>query len=342
MSSTGTPAALVEVRAKRFIMSSFYELARAISIGSATWEQDLARAIDRAIKSSFRLSEDQSVENQLRIFLMWLGFSPVDVRWTEDVRVGRVYIGTSRIWKVHEKGIDQDPLMKAVLTSTVASLGSVVTGTAAKCEFVSGETLPPRFQACLQFSERVSERSGPTSVQIATTNLVRPIMSQRISIEDAAQLLLESSRKWLEGNSPELLEQRREEIAAIPAVLIHMAFKRSVELDQTEEIGKHIGMTFYDLVKDANPALSQPNHFLKGVGLLPKDQINELMFYEKTKEICGRSSEDFCYFIAHVWAGYSSKVFEKDFKAEKPLCGAGSTSLCIYTLRATGLPLIEG
>lgn len=343
MTTPDRSTGLVEVRAKRFIMSSYYEMAKYLSTNSSTWERDLNRAIDSAMKSSFRLSEDQSVENQLRIFLMWLGFSPVDVRWTEDVRVGRVYIGTSRMWKINNKGLEQDPLMKVILTSTIGSLGGIIMGTAAKCELLSGETLPPRFQACLQFSERISElRKGVTSVEIVSTSLVKPILSQRVSVEDAAQLLLESCRSWLEENEPDLLEQRRGEIDSIPAVLIHIVFKRAVELDLTEDIGRKIGMLLYDSISHANPELSQPNHFLKGLGLMSPEDINELMFYEKEKQICHGTSEEFCYFIAHVWSGFCSKVLNKEFKAaEPPLCGTGSSSLCIFTIKSTGIPLIE-
>ena len=79
------------------------------------------------------------------------------------------------------------------------------------------------------------------------------------------------------------------------------------------------------------------NHqLLKGIGLLPIDQIDELLFYGSAA-ICGSgergSNLAFCQFLGQLWSGYSSEILGKKFQMlEDPLFAGSKSSKCIFTL----------
>ncbi len=77
---------------------------------------------------------------------------------------------------------------------------------------------------------------------------------------------------------------------------------------------------------------------LKGIGLLPPDEIDELMFYGDVS-ICGTKDKginiSFCHFLGDIWSGFATGVLGKEFKmAEDPLCASGIGTKCIFTIEA--------
>ncbi|UCG89546.1 MAG: hypothetical protein JSU57_03475, partial [Candidatus Heimdallarchaeota archaeon] len=87
-------------------------------------------------------------------------------------------------------------------------------------------------------------------------------------------------------------------------------------------------------IKQALPMLDR-HQILKGIGLLPPDEIDELLFYGDV-DICGEErgkNITFCRFLGHIWSGYASEVLGKKFRmTEDPLCASSTGTKCIFTL----------
>ena len=166
-------------------------------------------------------------------------------------------------------------------------------------------------------------------------SLLSPILGTSVRVQDAIRHLVEATRSVAEEFQPEILQ--REDIRSYPLKILEILYLKLQERDDKSSFAHRIGVLMAQNIRHERPEL--PNHkMLKGIGLLPVEEIDELMFYGSV-DICGTKERginlSFCHFLGDLWAGYSTEVLGKEFKmAEDPLCASGTGTKCIFTLEA--------
>jgi len=331
--------AIAGVRVKRFLTLTVLKLSEEILRRSKSEEtaKSLERNIIDLVKSSFVLSASDNPTAQAKLFLASLGFSPCEIEWLEDVRLGKILLGKSRLWKASNDF--EANLIKLLLTSIVKGIGYSFIDANVEVSFIEGELLPPRFSYEIQFraAEDVFAESfqikkeDQAEVTLPANTLLEPILGTGVRVQSAIQFLIEGTHIVVEKNRPELLQ--RTGIEAYPLKLLEVFFIEVQEDPFAEMFAREIGTYMVKELRSALPDLK--NHqILKGIGLLPPEQIDELLFYAPS-DICGTENQgkkfEFCKFLGHIWAGFSSEVLEKPFRmTEDPLC-AGKGSNCIFT-----------
>ncbi|MFW9855228.1 MAG: hypothetical protein ACFFFG_09205 [Candidatus Thorarchaeota archaeon] len=333
--------AIAGVRVKRFLTLAIMKLAQALLNQSNTPEtrQLLETTILDLVKSSFALASTDNPLSQAKLFLGSLGFSPCEVEWVEDVRIGRVLLGKGRLWKPTN---DQEmELMKLLLLSIIKGIGYSFLKTKVRADFIEEGMIPPRFSYEIQFraSEDVfaetihktrDESDQPeeeSDVLLSAGDLLSPILGTGVRIQDVTRYMVEATRGVIEEFSPELLN--RQDIRAYPLKLVEVLYLK-LEGSSKEEQFKYahaLGCEIARLIRYEFPSLK--NHqILKGIGLLPPEEIDELMFYGKHQ-----TTPEFCRFLGYIWSGYASEVLGKQFQmSEDPLCDQGGRGNCIFTL----------
>ncbi|MFX1538202.1 MAG: hypothetical protein ACFFDI_28740 [Promethearchaeota archaeon] len=294
--------------------------------------------IDDLVKSNFTLSSSDNVLTQAKLFLASLGFSPCEIEWAEDVRLGKVYLGKGRIWRATT---DEDmELIKLLLSAVVKGLGFSFINSNVQVSFIEDELLPPRFAYEIQFravedvfAESIQPTKEKAEVALSAGSLLNPILGRGISIQDATRFLIEGTKSVVEEYQPDLLE--RKDIEDYPLKLLEVFFLKLQEDDQLEDRAHQIGVLMVKGIKQTFPHLKR-HEIIKGIGLLPLDEIDELLFYGDV-EICGEDTRgkniNFCSFLGHIWGGFTSEVLGKKFRmTEKPLCATGTGTKCIFTL----------
>ncbi len=334
--------AIAGVKIKRFLTMAVMKLSQELLDRSNTLEtRKLIETMTYdLVKSNFTLTSSDNTLTQAKLFLASLGFSPCEIEWAEDVRLGRVFLGKGRIWRATtEKDTE---LIKLLLSAIVKGLGYSFIQSNVKVSFIENELLPPRFAYELQFraSEDVfAESVQPTAKEKATVllsagSLLKPIVGRGISIQDATRFLLEGTRTVVEHFDPTILE--RKDIEDYPLKLVEVLFLKLQEDERLEEFANQIGVSMVRSIRQALHGLER-HQILKGIGLLPPDEIDELLFYGDV-DICGKDrgkNITFCRFLGHIWGGYASEVLGKKFRmTEDPLCATSTGTKCIFTLEA--------
>ncbi len=332
--------AIAGVKIKRFLTMAVMKLSRELLDRSDTIETKkfIETMIDGLVKSNFTLTSSDNTLTQAKLFLASLGFSPCEIEWAEDVRLGKVLLGKGRIWRATtEKDAE---LIKLLLSAVIKGLGYSFIESNVQVSFVENELLPPRFAYELQFratedvfAESIQPTKEKTKVLLSAGSLLEPILGRGISIHDATRFLLEGTRTVVEHFKPALLE--RKDIEDYPLKLIEVLYLKLQEDEQLETFGHQIGIQMVKGIKQAFPQLENHN-ILKGIGLLPPDDIDELLFYGDV-EICGKEHRGknirFCSFLGHIWSGFASEVLGKKFRmTEEPLCATSTGTKCIFTL----------
>ncbi len=294
--------------------------------------------IDDLVKTNFTLSSSDNTLTQAKLFLASLGFSPCEIEWTEDVRLGKVLLGKGRIWRAKT---DEDmELVKLLLSAVVKGLGFSFINSNVQVSFIENGLLPPRFAYEIQFravedvfAESIQPTKEKAEVLLSAGSLLSPILGRGISIQDATSFLLEGTRSVVEEYQPDLIE--RKDIEDYPLKMVEVFFLKLQEGDQLEEYAHQIGVLMVKAIKQAFPHLKR-HEIIKGIGLLPPDEIDELLFYGDVS-ICGKDNRgkniSFCSFLGHIWGGFTSEVLGKKFRmTEEPLCATGTGTKCIFTL----------
>jgi hypothetical protein len=206
--------------------------------------------------------------------------------------------------------------------------------------FIEDELLPPRFAYEIQFravedvfAESIQPTKEKAEVTLSAGSLLNPILGRGVSIQDATRFLVEGTRTVVEEYQPDLLD--RKDIEDYPLKLIEVLFLKLQGGDQLEDRAHQIGIEMVKGIKQAFPQLKR-HEIIKGIGLLPPDEIDELLFYGDV-EICGEDTRgkniNFCSFLGHIWGGFTSEVIGKKFRmTEEPLCATGTGTKCIFTL----------
>ncbi|MFX0014766.1 MAG: hypothetical protein ACFFB2_00800 [Promethearchaeota archaeon] len=334
--------AIAGVRIKRFLTMAVMKLSQELlDARSDTTETKkmIESMIDNLVRSNFTLTSSDNTLIQVKLFLGQLGFSPCEIEWSEDVRLGKVLLGKGRVWRAStEKDIT---LIKLLLSAVVKGLGYSFIKSNVKVDFIEDELLPPRFAYEIQFravedvfAESIQPTKEKTKVLLSAGSLLDPILGRGIPIQDATRFLIEGTRTVVEQYQPDILERR--DIEDYPLKLVEVIFLRLQESEeQLEMYGHQIGIQMVQGIKQAFPNLKR-HEIIKGIGLLPPDEIDELLFYGDV-EICGKENRgknlSFCTFLGHIWSGFASEVLGKKFRMnEEPLCATGTGTKCIFTL----------
>ena len=333
--------AIAGVRVKRFLTLAIMRLARALIAQSNTDETRklIETEIIDLVKSTFALSSSDNPISQAKLLLGSLGFSPCEVEWIDDVRLGKVLLGKGRLWKPTN---DQEmELMKLLLQSVVKGVGFFFLKTKVRADFIEDSMLPPRFTYLIQFRasedvfaetiQRAREESDAIEKEpetlLSAGDLLSPILGAGINVQDATRYLIDATRAVIEEFNPKLLD--RLDIKAYPLKLVEVLYLNLEGRDKREQFknAHAVGIEIVRLIRQELPSLK--NHqILKGIGLLPPDEIDELMYYGKHQ-----TTPEFCRFLGYIWSGYASEVLGKQFQmSEDPLCDQGGRGNCIFTL----------
>ncbi|MFX0113025.1 MAG: hypothetical protein ACFFB3_00605 [Candidatus Hodarchaeota archaeon] len=323
-------------RAKNFLANALYDLIEEFSGSMDDWEARTSRVVSSAARRTFSASEDMTLETQAKVFLRWLGFSPVDVWWSEDVKVGRIYLGTSRLWK----GNLGDPLnekLRGIVQAIIKGMGQAFLDGEAKVEILKDVDLPTRHTLCVQFSEMASVPTTGTlrKEELALgTDLVEPFLGKAVDTNQGLEALIEAAMSWLKEEEADSYRIYENDLAEVPLKVLYVAQKIGIDRNRHVEIAWKIGERFVTEIK----ALAQeaaPHQLIKGLGLLPSDQITELMFYAKSPGMCQPENLQFSEFLAKIWEKYLGEILGKRFIAEKPMQAAGSGKLCLFSFTSS-------
>jgi len=338
--ATGYSEGIVGVRVKRFLGLSVMHLAsELIKQADPSESQELIEAIILPLlRQTFSLSAGDNPEAQAKTFLASLGFSPCEISWQEDTRIGNVLLGRGRIWRsTSEK---EEKLVKKLILTVVKGLGSAFMDSNVLSSFVSSELLSPRFTYEIQFratedvfAESIGTSEDTPGVSLSLKLLLEPILGSGLRSRDAARFLIEATQKTVGKYQPTLLE--RSDIKDKPLKLLELFYLNIEDSDLIAKYAHEIGEEMIRSVRIEFPEMK--NHqLLKGIGLLPVEEIDELLFYGSA-EICGSgvrgSHISFCQFLGQMWGGFASEVLGKQFRMlEDPLCARGKGTKCIFTI----------
>ncbi len=323
-------------RAKTFLANSLYDLMEELSGCVEDWESRIVRVVSSAAKRAFTSSEDMALETQAKVFLRWLGFSPVDVWWSDDVRVGRIYLGTSRLWK-GDLADSSNEKLRALVLAIIKGMGFAFLGGETKSEVMQDADLPTRHTLCIQFTEVASvPTTGALKKETVTlgTDLVEPFLGKAISAKNALDLLVESGVNWLKEEEAESYRIYENDLAEVPLKALYIAQKIAIDRNRQTEIAWKIGDRFVAEIKNLAQDAA-PNQLIKGLGLLPPEHISELMFYGRNPSMCQSENLMFTEFLLKIWEKYLGEVLGKRFIAEKPMTAAGSGKLCLYSFTSS-------
>ncbi len=301
-------------------------------------EKALEAIILPLVRETFSLSAGDNPTAQAKLFLASLGFSPCEIEWKEDTRIGTILLGKGRIWRsASEK---EEKLVRSLLLIVVKGLGFAFMGTSVKASFITSETLSPRFTYEIQFratedvfAEVIGTEEEIPGVSLSISVLLEPILGTGIRTQDAARFLIEATKIVVSENLPSLLE--RKDIIDKPLKILELFYINIDDSEKLSRLAHQIGEIMIRNIRLEFPNLK--NHqLLKGIGLLPIEEIDELLFYGSV-EICGTgergSNLPFCKFLGQMWSGYASEVLGKRFQMdEDPLCAGGTGTKCIFTL----------
>ncbi|MHA1214678.1 MAG: hypothetical protein ACTSR2_05705 [Candidatus Hodarchaeales archaeon] len=332
--------AIAGVRVKRFLTLAVMKLSQELLRQSKSDEtiKFLEKTLTDLVKSSFILSSSDNPSAQAKLFLASLGFSPCEIEWVEDVRLGKILLGRSRLWKATTD--EEDQLIRLLLSAVVKGIGFSFIDANVEVSFPEKELLPPRFSYEIHFraSEDVfaetfhKEKEEKSEVTLSAGSLLEPVLGTGVQVQEATHHLIEGARTVVEEHFPEIL--KRTDIETYPLKILEVLFLNFQEDEKAEIYANKIGELMVKGIRQANPDLKN-HHILKGIGLLPPEEIDELLFYAPI-EMCGSNEKSakfkFCKFLGHIWAGFASEVLGRKYRMlEDPLC-SGMGSNCIFTI----------
>ncbi|MFQ5981037.1 MAG: hypothetical protein ACE5OZ_23090 [Candidatus Heimdallarchaeota archaeon] len=323
-------------RAKSFLAAALYDLMEELSGCVEDWETRITRVVSSAARRSFTASEDMMLETQAKVFLRWLGFSPVDVWYSEDVKVGRIYLGTSRLWKGNLADISNEKL-RALVQAIIKGMGQGFLGGETTVSILTDVDLPTRHTLCVQFSEKASvPTTGTLKKEELTlgTELVEPFLGKAVNPKLGLDSLIDAAINWLKEEDPESYQIYENDLAEVPLKVLYVAHKIAIDRNRLTEIPWRIGERFVEEIKNVTQDAA-PHKLIKGLGLLPPEQITDLMFYGKSTALCQSENIQFAEFLTKIWEKYLGEILGKRFIAEKPMQAAGSGKLCLFSFTSS-------
>ncbi|MHA1449497.1 MAG: hypothetical protein ACTSP4_08770 [Candidatus Hodarchaeales archaeon] len=328
---------IVGVKAKKFLTDSLYNMAIKISKIMNDWQSSVEDLIYTSMLENFGSSDKIASEKEIKNFLQWLGFTPVRFEFLNDVKLGKIYLGTSRLWKNDPK---ENEVMRIVLEAIIAGVTSGYYSRKPRVTMITGKQLPPRYTIYFQTSEEfgmvgtaetVTSRSGDSStMSVIGNSLVEPFIGRGLDSDEILSLLLSSAKEVLIKEYPGDKDNYEEDFEDVPVRSILYSYQKSAEDNRIDEISVKIGEAFTKRVLEKNPDIP-PEKAIKGLGFLPADQITDLMFYGNDM-LCQRSKKvGFCEFLSKIWEVYFTKILGSKYVSTTPLCAKGSSKLCLYS-----------
>ncbi len=338
----GLAEQVIGVKAKKFLMQTIYLFASKYSKIVSNWVEQVSEVIEQTVEQSFDPDERKIEENTAK-FLQWLGFSPVDVKWYPDQKIGRFMIGTSRMWQDPKT----DNVTKVIMHSLIGALGKKLLGEKPDVTQITGQ-LPPRIIVGYEIRERYGDISPidltdtpqvdvnqptktiepssdpkPSSTKMSPSrykSLIEPFIGHEIDENLAAKTLMDETLALLKKKYPEDLETF--DLGTLNLLLF--LFQQSAKEEKWEESASELGKRFASKMKESYQNV-EPNGAIEGMGALKPDSFDEFLFYGKHQ-----TSEEFCHFIAIIFQEYLSLFMDIEYKADKPLCATSGSSLCLY------------
>lgn len=325
------------VRVKRFLALGLMELAKELHdrLGDKS-DLLIEKFVINSIRTSFMVSSNEKAVSQITFFLASLGLQPVDIDLNEELRVGRIYLGPSRIWKPAESS---SHLVNLLLKSITKGLGESLIGTNVDSRPLE-EDLPPKFEYLFEIRSTedifAASTEEDTSIKLSANKLLEPILGNKLDEGIVSNFLIEASREFVSKEMPNILEH--EEIKKFPLKILELCYITSLDNTRIDLNGKIIGKILGEKVLSYYPEL-KPNDFIQGLGMLPLDQIDELLFYAKHDMITtddDMHKKEFSRFIASLWAGFATQILQVDFVADEPMFGNSKSISSIFTLTKSG------
>ncbi|MFW9998301.1 MAG: hypothetical protein ACFFD4_40055 [Candidatus Odinarchaeota archaeon] len=330
---------IVAVKAKKFLTDTLYNMASKLSKIMNDWQPSVDELVYDTILENFSPDGGKMApEKEVKNFLQWLGFTPVEFQFEDDVKLGKIYLGTSRLWKTNPK---EDEIMLVLLKGIIAGVMTGYYDSKPAVKLVTDQELPPRYTIYFQTVDEYAvvgtietaskKKGGEESPFLGLgTAMVEPFIGRGMNTDEVLKYLLSSAKEALFNEFPEEREFLESEVNEIPIRAILYAYQKAAKAKKTKELANIIGEKFTDLVLEDYPDI-QPNKAIKGIGFLPVDQINDLMFYGKDT-ICQKTRKvEFCQFLSYIWEKYFSRVLGTSFVSSEPMCAAGSSNLCLYS-----------
>lgn len=328
---------IIALKAKNFLANLTFELVKLVEEITPTgkWEERIEALIQNSLSKTFKLNPNQDAAQQSKSFLQGLGFTPSEVLWKDDMRQGKIHLGTSRLWEVDMN----DVTSHLIVSSIVKTICALILNGDANLRMLTDQELPPRYKIGFEFSDERKKVFVPQKGEIGekkadvpsieSAALMEPFLGRKISSDDAFECLLTATHSYLKENAPDQLEKYD---SSTPSHLLFLALDEGLGKNTLRETGNEIGKRFKARLVDELHSDLKPNHIIKNIGLLSIENLSDIMFYGKEK-FCSTLSKDFCNFIVFIWEEFISQTLQTRFVAEEPLCSTSATSLCIYSFK---------
>jgi hypothetical protein len=164
---------------------------------------------------------------------------------------------------------------------------------------------------------------GTTSTPSYAKNrpFLEPFLGPEIDLDVAAKIMTHATLDILK----KYYEKDLEVFDINSLNLLLFLFQRSAKEDKWKDRATELGEIFASKMKDKYHSI-KANGAINGIALIKPDSLDELLFYGKHQ-----STEEFCFFLTITLASYISVFMGVEFKPDRPLCAASSSSSCIYT-----------
>ncbi len=355
---------LTDVRVKKFLAESLLNSCRNLGEKSSVFYDffyyiafKTAEDILKAVRKEERLM-------QVRNFFRWLGFSPVELEWSDVTKSGSIAFGTSRLW---QGDVGQDKAIQTLILGTASGLLQAAFEMPVKIEPVTEQdTLPPRIEYLVRFypdptasvtepqlelenlflaKKEVSDEKTATRPLTATSqqlyvatakDVINPVVGPGVVVEDVTSIFMRLVFEYLQQTFPESIDEVTEKSTSDMLYPLKVLIEKSAEKNQIKELftdlGKALGRQVLSMYVSA-----KHHQLIRGIGLLPVHQLEDLIFY-LPKRVClsldSENTNTSCMSIGSLWAGYVSEILKIEFElAEEPLCPQEPDRLCLFTLK---------
>jgi len=142
---------IIALKAKNFLANLTFELVKLVEEITPTgkWEERIEALIQNSLTTTFKLNPNQDAAQQSKSFLQGLGFTPSEVLWKEDMRQGKIHLGTSRLWEVNMN----DVTSHLIVNSIIKTICTLILKGDANLQMLTDQELPPRYKIGFQFSD---------------------------------------------------------------------------------------------------------------------------------------------------------------------------------------------
>lgn len=322
------------VRAKKFFSETLYSLFEKFSKIIPNWEEQLEQLIIESYNNNMESSTLPKVHD-INSFLRWIGFSPVELNWNDEMKMGRLFFSSNVLWQSDPV---KDQVVRTVIKSLAKAIGTQFIGSEPHLVFIDENKLPPRYKVGIRFVDKAEAISSKIDHTMEATSLSMgshvfdPILTPNIDPEFASKAFINGSIELIKETYPTEWASMGNELQEVPSKLLLFLYKKASIESALKDVGNQLGRKIANLIKEKYTDL-KPYKVIKGIGLMPLDKITDLMSYGSSS-LCNNSKNiDFCIFMTHIWSVIVSEFLGQRFEPEVPLCATNSSNVCIYTFK---------